>query len=67
MSIPVAGILTGGGKHVVKVAVEVKPLAGELHRAAGNREAMKTAAEAKFLRQGGLDFYGGFCLDKRLC
>ena len=26
---PVAGILTGGGKHVVKVAVEVKPLAVE--------------------------------------
>jgi len=25
----VAGILTGGGKHVVKVAVEVKPLGGE--------------------------------------
>ncbi len=25
---PVAGILTGGGKHVVKVAVEVKPLSG---------------------------------------
>ena len=32
---PVAGILTGGGKHVVKVAVEVKPLAGEPPRPAG--------------------------------
>ncbi len=32
---PVAGILTGGGKHVVKVAVEVKPLAGESPGMAG--------------------------------
>jgi transglutaminase-like putative cysteine protease len=32
---PVAGILTGGGKHVVKVAVDVKPLAGEPPATAG--------------------------------
>ena len=32
---PVAGILTGGGKHVVKVAVEVKPLAGDAPQMAG--------------------------------
>ena len=33
---PVAGILTGGGKHVVKVAVEVKPLAGDPPVTAGD-------------------------------
>jgi transglutaminase-like putative cysteine protease len=33
---PVAGILTGGGKHVVKVAVEVKPLTGEAPNPAGD-------------------------------
>ncbi len=32
---PVAGILTGGGKHVVKVAVDVKPLDGDLPGIAG--------------------------------